>query len=200
MGYTWSHALAENSDNWSFILPIDSRNQRSLYSSTAFDVRHHFTASVTYAIPGIKAPGQLLKGWSLNSIVNMQSGAPWGINDVSTDFSGTNEINQAAANGEMWNFYGNTSDFQTRKSFNNTNDGATGIPYFAGTSNPTCLAQATTNGPLAVASLTNLGCYANGSSIPDSSGVRQLWHSRCQYFPWHAVLQPGPLHHEGLQV
>src|SRR6202034_873022 len=28
-----------------------------------------------------------------------------------------------------------------------------------------CLAQATSMGPLAVASLTNLGCYANGKSI-----------------------------------
>jgi len=41
---------------------------------------HHFTASVTYTIPAIKAPAQLLKGWSLNSIVVIQSGAPWGIN------------------------------------------------------------------------------------------------------------------------
>ena len=41
----------------------------------------------------------------------------------------------------------------------------TGIPYFAGTTNPACLAKAQANGPLAVASLTNLGCYANGSSI-----------------------------------
>jgi len=67
--------------------------------------------------------------------------------------------------GERWNFFGDPSDFQTRKSFTGTNGGDTGIPYFAGTSNPTCLAKATAAGPLAVASLTNLGCYANGSSI-----------------------------------
>ena len=165
LGYTWSHALAESSDNWSFILPIDSTNQRSLYSSTAFDIRHHFTASVTYTIPGIKSPGQILQGWQLNSIVTIQSGAPWGINDLTTDFSGTNEISGQGSNGEVWNFFGNPSDFQTRKSFNNTNGGNTGIPYFAGTTNPTCLAKATASGPLAVASLTNLGCYANGSSV-----------------------------------
>jgi hypothetical protein len=172
LGYTWSHALAESSDNWSFILPINSQNQRSLYSSTSFDIRHHFTASVTYTLPEIKAPAQLLKGWSLNSIVVIQSGAPWGINDTSTDFSGTNEINGANSNGEQWNFYGNPSDFQTRKSFNDTNDGSTGIPYFAPTgsaTNPTanaaCNAKAAANGPLALASLANLGCYANGSSI-----------------------------------
>jgi hypothetical protein len=99
----------------------------------------------------------------------MQTGAPWGINDTTTDFSGTNEINGANSNGEQWNFYGNPHDFQTTKALNGTNvvDGVpqTGIPYFAGTSNPACLAKATANGPLAVASLTNLGCYAAGSSV-----------------------------------
>lgn len=100
-----------------------------------------------------------------------QSGAPWAINDLTTDFSGTNEINNPiGSNGEQWDFFGNPSDFQTRKSFNDTNGCSngtctTGIPYFAGTSNPTCLAQATAMGQLAVASLTNLGCYANGKSI-----------------------------------
>jgi hypothetical protein len=99
----------------------------------------------------------------------MQTGAPWGINDTTTDFSGTNEINGANSNGEQWNFYGNPHDFQTTKALNGTNvvDGVpqTGIPYFPGTSNPACLAKATANGALAVASLTNLGCYAAGSSI-----------------------------------
>jgi hypothetical protein len=47
----------------------------------------------------------------------------------------------------------------------NTNGGLGGIPYFAGTSNPACLAKATALGPAAVASLTNLGCYANGGSV-----------------------------------
>ncbi|MDP8990639.1 MAG: hypothetical protein M3N41_11245, partial [Acidobacteriota bacterium] len=165
LGYTWSHALGESSDNQSFIVPINSLNPRSIYSSTSFDIRHHFTASITYAIPGVKAPGQILKGWSLNSIITMQSGAPWGINDATTDFSGTNEIAAQNTNGEQWNFYGSPSDFQTTKALTGTNGGSGGIPYFSGTSNSACLAKATANGPLAVASLTNLGCYASGSSI-----------------------------------
>src|SRR5207248_1042765 len=45
-----------------------------------------------------------------------------------------------------------------------------GVPYYAGTSNPTCLslAKAADGGAaqgLAQASLTNLGCYALGSSV-----------------------------------
>jgi hypothetical protein len=118
----------------------------------------------------MNAPAQLLKGWSLNSIVTLESATPWGINDVSTDFSGTNEINSNSPNGEQWNFFGNPNDFKTTKAFINTNpdqNGAPtgGIPYFGGTSNATCLAKATGIGPLAVASLTDLGCYANGSSV-----------------------------------
>ena len=67
------------------------------------------------------------------------------------------------SNGEQWNFYGNPNDFKTQKSFYNLP--SQGIPKLAGTSNPKCLSQAQANGPLAVAALANLGCYANGSSI-----------------------------------
>jgi len=45
------------------------------------------------------------------------------------------------------------------------NSGAGGIPYFAGTSNPACLAKASAMGPASVASLTLLGCFANGGSV-----------------------------------
>jgi hypothetical protein len=170
LGYTYSHALGESPDNWSFLQPTDSANPRSLYGTTEFDVTHRFTFSTTYAIPGINAPGQLLKGWSINSIVTLESATPWGINDFTTDFSGTNEINSNSPNGEQWNFFGNRDDFKTTKAFINTNPDATGaptggIPYFGGTSNATCLAKATAIGALAVASLTDLGCYGNGSSV-----------------------------------
>jgi hypothetical protein len=165
LGYTYSHALSQSPDNWSFLQAIDSNNTKALYSSSPFDIRHHLTYSVTYALPGMKSPGQILQGWSINSIVNLQSAAPWGVNDLSTDFSGTGEINSNPINGETWDFFGNPSDFKTSKALINTNGGAGGIPYFPGTSNSACLAQATAMGQLAVASLTNLGCYANGKSI-----------------------------------
>ncbi|PWU06379.1 MAG: hypothetical protein C5B51_12365 [Terriglobia bacterium] len=165
LGYTYSHALAQSPDNWRFIQPINSGNVRALYGNSQFDVRQRFTYSLTYAIPGIHTPGQLLRGWSLNSIVSLQSGLPWGVNDVSSDFSGTGEINAQATNGEQWNFVGNPNDFKTTKDFINTNRGAGGIPYFAGTTNAACLARSQAQGPLAVASLTNLGCYAAGSSM-----------------------------------
>src|SRR5438093_6402463 len=113
----------------------------------------------------MKTPGQILEGWSLNSILSMQSGLPWGVNDVTTDFSGTGAINAQASVGERWNFFGNPDDFKTTKTLLNTNGGQEGIPYFPKTSNADCLAKAQAAGPLAVASLTNLGCYANGGSV-----------------------------------
>jgi hypothetical protein len=165
LGYTYSHALAMSPDNWSFLSPINNNDVRSIYGNSQFDLRHRFTYSFTYQIPGIKSPGQILQGWSLNSIVSLQSSLPWGINDLSTDFSGTGEINATGSNGEQWDFFGNPSDFKTTKAFINTNDGQGGIPYFPGTSNSACLAKATAMGQLAVASLANLGCYAVGRSI-----------------------------------
>jgi len=165
VGYTFAHSQAMSPDNWRFLNPIDSNHVRPLYGNSEFDRRHRFTFSTTYTLPGMKTPAQLVEGWSINSIVTLQSALPWGVNDTTTDFSGTGEINASGTIGEQWNFYGNPSDFKSSKTWLDTNGGDGGIPYFAGTSNPTCLAKSRAMGPLAVASLANLGCYANGRSV-----------------------------------
>jgi carboxypeptidase family protein len=166
-GYTYSHALDMSSDNWGagLVSPINNSTVGNLYGNSMFDITHNFTFSTTYALPGRNGAGQMLKGWSVNSVVTLQSGMPWGVNDFTTDFSGTNEIGASATEGEWWNFYGNPKDFQSTRAFVDGNGGTGGIPYFAGTTNPTCLSKATALGPLAVASLTDLGCYANGGSV-----------------------------------
>jgi hypothetical protein len=184
LGYTFAHALGESPDNWSFLSPINGANPREIYGTTQFDVTHRFTFSTTYNLPGKDGMGQLLKGWSLNSIVTLESATPWGVNDLSTDFSGTNEINSNSPNGEQWDFFGNPMDFRTTKAFINTNGGAGGIPFFQpGTpdpsdplgptdpafaiNNPTCTARSGAPGTLGYASLLNLGCYVslNGKSV-----------------------------------
>ena len=165
LGYTYSRSLGTGYDNWSFLVPINSYNPKQLYGPTLFDATHQFTYSITYVLPGKKTRSQLLDGWSVNSIVTLQSGQPWGVNDFTTDFSGTNEIGNQSTNGEQWNFYGNPADFKTTPSLQYTNAGAGGIPYFPGTTNSACASRAAAIGPLATASLTNLGCYAMGSSI-----------------------------------
>ena len=157
-GYTYAHALDDVGANWDFGqglgLPQDSAHPQREYASSDFDIRHRFTLSFTYAIPGKKSFGQLLEGWQLNSIVTLASAQPWGPTDSSTDVSGTGASAASGTGIERWDFFGNSSDFTS---------GPTGIPFFAGNSNPACAAKATT---LAMQqSLALFGCFAKGNSV-----------------------------------
>jgi len=97
-GYTYSHGLDNTSANFGAnFLPVDSSHPASLYGSSDFDVRHRFTLTTTYALPGIKSPGQILQGWQLNSVVTLASGAPWTPRDATNDVSGTNQVNELAS-------------------------------------------------------------------------------------------------------
>lgn len=180
-GYTLSHAFGEASDQGTsgdFPEPLNSyaNPRQSLYTVTDFDVRHRFTLSVNYALPGRKGYGQLLEGWGINSVAILESGLPWGAADVSDDFSGTNEINtQGGAYGEQWNFFGKPSDFTPVHGFTNTNGGVGGVPYSgADVTGATIMANCVAADAahytgqqlqLAMQSLANLGCYGVGSSV-----------------------------------
>ena len=181
-GYTYSHALGDASDQGTsanFPVPLNSYGniRQQMYANTDFDIRHRFTLSMNYVLPARKGFGQLLEGWSVNTIVIVTSGLPWGLSDQSDDFSGTNVIGTAAQSlGEQWNFYGNPSDFTPVHGWTDTNggwqNGGGGLPFFPGggqqgaeTANATCNARAAAIGPLAQASLSNLGCYAVGNSV-----------------------------------
>jgi hypothetical protein len=173
-GYTWSHALDNVGANWDFGaglgLPTDSNNPQREYASSDFDIRHRFTFSMTYLIPGKKSFGQMLEGWSVNSIVTLAGAQPFGIMDAGSDVSLTGEAN------DRWNFYGNTNDFKSTP---------VGIPFFPGSTDPTnpttnssCNAKAlaldggTPGGP-ATSALASFGCFANGNSfmIPPPFGT-----------------------------
>src|SRR5437667_6248114 len=93
LGYTFAHALGMSPDNWSFQNPINSNRLRDLYGPSRFDVRNRFTYSLTYAIPGMKTIGQILEGWSVNSILAIQCGLLWDVNVYNTDLSGTCVVN-----------------------------------------------------------------------------------------------------------
>jgi outer membrane receptor protein involved in Fe transport len=148
-GYTYSHGLDNTSANFGAnFLPVDSSHPASLYGSSDFDVRHRFTLTTTYALPGKKSPGQILEGWQLNSVVTLASGAPWGARDASNDFSGTNQVNELASYGQLWNFYGNPGDFTPGR----------GVPipfYPAGDSH--CASHPNTD--------PSFGCFAKGNSV-----------------------------------
>jgi len=184
-GYTYSHALGEGSDQGtSGNLPLTYNSYgaaRQMYASTDFDIRHRFTLSMNYVIPGRKGFGQMLEGWGINSIVLIQSGAPWGLADVSDDFTGTNERNASTLSnaGEQWNFYGNPSDFTPVHGFTDTNGGALsggkgGLPFSGNDPTGAIMASCTAadmnhfsgiQQQLALASLAAIGCYAVGNSV-----------------------------------
>jgi hypothetical protein len=168
--YTYSHATDDMSANDANV-PLDNANPGLQYGNSDYDIRHHFTMDVTYALPSRKSPGQILQGWEISSIVTLQTGTPWSPQDMSNDFSGTGEVNNPTTYGETWNFFGNTRDFQANPN---------GIPFFPGgntatnpTGNAACDSKATAMGALALASLFNNGCYVSGNSvlIPPAAGT-----------------------------
>ncbi len=114
-GYTYSHALDIASSNFGAGIPQNSNAPQLDYGDSNFDIRHRFTFTTTYSIPGIKGYGQMLEGWQLNSIVTAQTAQPWSAVDTSSNISGTGE------NVDRWDFFGNTSDFSV---------GPNPIPFF----------------------------------------------------------------------
>jgi hypothetical protein len=166
--YTYSHALDMTSGENSSANPyhIDAYHPRLDYGNSDNDIRHRFTFSPSYAIPGRKAPGQMLRGWSISSIITLQSGPPWYPTDATTDLVGTNEFaDSIQGHIQTWNYSGPASAFKA---------GPTSIPFLSGAAAmSTCGSAATAPyggastqlGQVALAALGNLGCYAEGSGI-----------------------------------
>jgi hypothetical protein len=194
--YTYSHSLDDDSYNIGQFLPQDSTNPALEYASSDFDIKHRFTFSLTYAIPGMKVPGQLLEGWELNSVVTLQSGQPWYGNDQANGISGTGE------NTDRWDFFGKPSDFKSGNSSipfctgpgdggctQTTPGGTVSFPAAQSTSFfSACQAAAAkvdgsaTGSNTAAGSLAQFGCYVQGSSVlippaPGNFGTsgRNIW-------------------------
>lgn len=82
LNYTWSHSLDDASTD---ILPTRISNGISAagnYASSDFDVRHSFSAALTFAIPGAAKPGvaaALTNGWSLDAVAVARTGFPFNL-------------------------------------------------------------------------------------------------------------------------
>jgi len=116
-GYTYGHGLDNGSLTRYGYLPQNSQNPNAEYASGDFDIRHRFTLTASYAVPGKKGYGQILEGWKINSIVNLQTPQPWNINDFSNNFSGSGDFS------DRWDFFGSPSDFKS---------GSSSLPYCTG--------------------------------------------------------------------
>jgi hypothetical protein len=184
-GYTYAHGLDTGSLNRFGMLP--QHGTADQYSSGDFDVRHRFTLSATYNIPGIKGYGQVLEGWQINTIVNIQSAQPWRVNDGGNNFNGTND------NADLWDFTGNAASFKSgfntipyciADDITGTNASCVVTSTITTLNNPAlsnsatlwgdCVGQATT--PAKQATLLSAGCYASasGDAIMTPNGLGQF--------------------------
>jgi hypothetical protein len=167
-GYTFAHGLDNGSLNRFGGLPQDSTRPDLEYANSDFDIRHRFTFTTTYNVPGKKGYGQMLEGWQINSIITVETAQPWASFDSGDNISGTGE------NADRWDIVGNAADFTSGKQ---------SIPYcFKGAcsiQNPYGLPQTLSAAATASAisgcagsapsatTLANFGCYvsSNGKSF-----------------------------------
>jgi hypothetical protein len=166
LGYTYSHALDDSSTNQNQFLPQDSTHPGAEYASSDYDIRHRFTLSLTYAIPGRKSFAQLLEGWQINSVVTLQSAQPWTVNDTVDNIDGTNE------NAGRWDFFGNPSDFTSNQN---------PFIYCSGPLPGNCTQNISNGNPIVFSdqqtvafwamcsshpnTTTQFGCYVRGNSV-----------------------------------
>jgi len=166
-GYTLDSALGFTSSSSTSAQQQDTYNASLNYGPTPTDVNNRFTFSTTYAIPGVRAPLQILQGWQISGIVVLQGGMRWSPQDSTSDIQGTGEYNNGV--GQNWNYSGPVSAFQA---------GPHDIPCFGklpgctATLPSACMSAAVApySGnaqlqSLAMAALTNLGCYVQGSGV-----------------------------------
>ncbi len=85
--YTWSKSIDDVSDEAFQGIPLEGFNQRLERGPSDFDIRHGFTAAVTYDIPTFsdnRVARALFGGWSINGIFRARSGQP--LNVISQSF------------------------------------------------------------------------------------------------------------------
>ena len=183
--YTFSHALLQTLD-YGFNTMTDGNNP--------LDATQHYTMTASYAIPGIKAPGQMLRGWAINASLNVLSGLPVAATDTSDDVAGF-----GSRVADRWNLYGPATPF------NGVLGAQTPIPcYGVVGSKFTPASNPTSNGCQPVAAVASMpapclaAATAAGTSptVPSSTGMTQLAAIGC-YVEGNSALVAPPQGTEG---
>jgi hypothetical protein len=150
-GYTWAHAIDTATSNLAGV-PPNSLNYGAERGNGDYDIRHRLTLSVTYDLPSMKSKGQMLEGWQVTSILNLQSGEPYTLGDFSDDISLTGELN------DRWNMSGPASNIHWSPS--------TPIPYIDPTQfNTTPDGIHTTSGVTPAAQMCVNQAFATGGQV-----------------------------------
>ena len=106
-GYTYAHCMDQwGSDNNAFV--ENAGNPQIDYANCDTTPFQHFFMNVTYLIPGIKTPGQVLEGWEVNSNINVVGATPFNAADTTSDVAG---IGTTLVRGTYWTMSGNPSNF-----------------------------------------------------------------------------------------
>jgi hypothetical protein len=176
-GYTFSHGLDTASLNRTVYLPQDSTHPGAEYASGDFDIRHRFTFTTTYSVPGIKGFAQMLEGWKLNAIVSIQTPQPWLANDFGNDIRGGDF-------SDRWDIFGNPADFRSGPNALTycTDAGPQGCQQTSGVSGDTnfipgatmfAKCSAVAQGTALTNNLGNYGCFVSGNSVltPPAQGT-----------------------------
>lgn len=166
LGYTYSHTIDDVSLNRGQ-QPNDSTRPGLERASSDSDLRHRLTLAFSYDLPSHAGYGHLLEGWQMNSIVSIQGGLPWNLDDGfinGTDLSGTGEFS------DRWNITGNPLNFKPSTSgipFTDpglfTVDASGHVTGGTNTSSNACFAAA--GSQAAKDQLASWGCYVQGSAI-----------------------------------
>ncbi|MGO9270947.1 MAG: TonB-dependent receptor domain-containing protein [Terriglobia bacterium] len=85
-GYTWSHALDEQSGLGLFVTGNNPVIPKSNYASADFDQTHVFLVNYSYTIPKLaqsKALSQVVSGWIIGGQTVAESGQPYSVYDYS---------------------------------------------------------------------------------------------------------------------
>jgi outer membrane receptor protein involved in Fe transport len=85
--YTWSHSIDDrwgegDASNIFLPFPQNSHNPSLDRSSSDFDIRHRYSLSYIYEIPGVDSDGlagHALNGWGVTGILTLQSGLPFSV-------------------------------------------------------------------------------------------------------------------------
>lgn len=158
-GYTWAHAIDTATSNLAGS-PPDSGNYNRERGNGDYDIRNRFTLSVTYELPSIKSKWQMLEGWQVTSIVNIQGGEPFTLGDFGDDISLTGEFN------DRWNLTGPASNIHWSV--------LNPVPYVSNfstdsngnvTGDQQCINAAGGPGSAAAQQLLTYGCYVSGNTV-----------------------------------
>jgi hypothetical protein len=165
-GYTWSHSIDDVSLNRAQ-QPEDSTRPFLERANSDADLRHRFTLAFSYELPSKTGYAHLLEGWQLNSIVTIQGGLPWNVDDGfvnGSDLSGTGEFS------DRWNLAGSPADFKASLDgvpfVDPSAFSVDGMGHVIGGLTPaatSCINNAVS--PAAADQLANWGCYVTKSGV-----------------------------------